>query len=94
MAWVLPAFAITAASLWRKHALGYSLAGISLTFFVLLASAAFSMALLEARAGNSEGIAMAGLFGGLIAIAVGMLLWYLKSLHGMPSMTNDAMPDA
>ena len=81
MAWILPAFVITAVNLWRKHALGYSLAGVMLTFFVLLASAALSMALLEAKAGDPEAIPMAGLFGTLIAIAAGMLLWYLKSLR-------------
>lgn len=79
MAWILPAFVITAVSLWRKHPLGYSFAGILLTFFVLLAMATLSMALFEARGGNPDAIPMAGLFGALIAITMGMLSWYFKT---------------
>jgi hypothetical protein len=81
MAWILPAFLITSISLWRKQALGYTFAGIMLTFFVLLGSATLSMGLFEAQGGNPDAIPMVGLFGTLIAIAVGMLAWYLNSLH-------------
>lgn len=88
MAWILPAFVITAISLWRKHSLGYSLAGIMLTFFVLLASAILSMGLLEARGGAPDAIPMVGLFGILIPSAFGLLAWYLKSLYTPSVMEN------
>lgn len=81
MAWILPAFVISAIRLWRKHSFGYILAGVMLTFFVLLALATLSMALFEVRGGNPDAILMAGLFGGLIAIAIGLLSWYLISLR-------------
>lgn len=86
MAWILPAFVITSFSLWRKHSLGYTFAGIMLTFFVLLASAILSMGLFEARSGSPDAIPMIGFFGTLITIAVGMLLWYLKNLRLPPIM--------
>ncbi len=81
MAWILPAFVITSISLWRKHSLGCTLAGVMLTFFVLLASAILSMVVFQARNGNHDIIPEAVMFGTLIAIAVGMLAWYLKSFR-------------
>jgi hypothetical protein len=89
LAWILPAFVITSISLWRKHSLGYTLAAVLLSFFVLLASATLSMALFEARGGNPDAIPMAGFFGTLIALAVGMLTWYLRSLRLPQGMGNE-----
>ncbi len=81
MAWILPAFVITSINLWRKRPLGYVLAGVALPFFVLMASAIFSMGLLEARGGNSDVIPMIGLIGILIITGIGMLGRYVKSLR-------------
>jgi hypothetical protein len=80
MAWILPAFVITSINLWRKHSLGYTLAGVLLSYFVLMASAILSMGLFEARGDSPEVIPMIVFFGILITIAIGMLWRYLKSL--------------
>jgi len=37
MAWMLPAFLIAAISLWREKAFGYIIAGVALSFAMLLA---------------------------------------------------------
>jgi hypothetical protein len=84
MAWILPAFGITAVYLWRKQPLGYTIAGILLPFFVLLVSATLSMAMLEVRAGNPDAGPMIVMFATLLAVAFGMLVWYLNSLR-MPT---------
>ncbi len=80
MAWILPAFAITAVSLWRKQALGYTLAGALLTYAVLLISAILSMVMFMVW----EGYPVAGLqiviFGTLLMISLGMLIWYINGL--------------
>jgi hypothetical protein len=81
MAWILPAFAITAVSLWRRQPLGYTLAGISLPFFVLLVAAVLSMAILQAREGNPDAPGSIVIFGALLAAGVGMVIWYLKGLR-------------
>jgi hypothetical protein len=85
MAWILPSFGIAAVNLWRKHSLGYTLAGVLLPFFTLLAAAILSMAILQAREGTSDLIVIV-FFGTLLASAVGMLAWYFKSLR--PDVEN------
>jgi hypothetical protein len=80
MAWLLPALAIAAATLWRKQALGYTLAGALLTHLLLLLLAVFSMAFFQARQGQSEAVAGLVLFGALSAATLGMLVWYLRGL--------------
>ena len=52
MAWMLPALAITAVSLWRKQPIAYTLAGALLTFFVLLTLAVLAMVVFMVRAGQ------------------------------------------
>jgi hypothetical protein len=81
LAWILPAFVITSISLWKKQALGYSLAGIMLTLFVLLDTAILAMAIFQIQAGNPDAVPMSALFGMLIASAIGMLTWYLTGLR-------------
>jgi hypothetical protein len=86
MAWILPAFAITAISLWRKNSLGYTLAGVMLTFFVMLVTATLSMGILGALAGDPAAVPMIVMFGGLLASAIGMLVWYTRSLRNQSGM--------
>jgi hypothetical protein len=77
MAWILPAFGITAANLWRKRPLGYILAGVMLSFFVLLVSAILSMVLFMVRDGHPVSIPQVVIFGTLLVISLVLLIWYI-----------------
>ncbi len=81
MAWILPALAIAAVSLWRRQTLGYTLAGVLLPFLVLLVSAILAMAALQARDGLPNMGPPVVLFATLDAIALGTLVWYVKGLR-------------
>jgi hypothetical protein len=80
MAWILPAFGITAVSLWRKQNIGYTLTGALLSFLLLLILAVVGMVVVEVQ----EGLATVGpqvlIFGALLAITLGMLVWYFRGL--------------
>jgi hypothetical protein len=78
MAWILPSFGIAAVSLWRKHSLGYTIAGILLPFFVLLVLAILSMVMLQARDGLPDTLPQVVIFGSLFATGFGFLVWYLR----------------
>jgi hypothetical protein len=84
MAWILPAFGITAVSLWRKKALGYALAGALLTYGALLILAILSMAIFMIRAGYAVVVPQVAIFGTLFAIGLGMLVWYMRGLQSSP----------
>ncbi|MBE9048354.1 hypothetical protein IQ255_28870 [Pleurocapsales cyanobacterium LEGE 10410] len=85
MAWLLPAIAITAISLWRKRSLGYTLAGALLTHFTLLTLAILSMVAFMVRAGQPVVIPQVVIYGVLFAVSIGMLITYLKNLKSSPS---------
>lgn len=85
MAWILPAFAITAISLWRKHALGYTLAGALLSYTVLLILSVLSMVLFMIIYGHPVIIPQVIIFGVLFVINLGMLVSYLKNLKSPPN---------
>ncbi len=87
MAWILPALGITAVSLWRKQPLGYALAGALLTYAVLLGLAILSMAVYMIRGGQPIVVPLVSLFGFLLAVSFGMLIWYLKGLKSLPDLT-------
>jgi hypothetical protein len=80
MAWILPALGITAVFLWRRKALGYTLAGALLSFLTLLILAIVGMVIVQVW----EGLAVVGpqvmIFGVLLAITLGMLIWYMRGL--------------
>lgn len=80
MAWLLPAVAITAVSLWRKQPLGYTLAGALLAHNVLLTLAILSMVVFMVRAGQPVVIPQVVIYGVLFAINIGMAAGYLKNL--------------
>ncbi len=80
MAWILPAFLITSVGLWRKRALGYTLAGVLLSYCVLLTLAILSMAVFMIRGGHPVAAPQIGIFGVLFALSLGMLIWYMKGL--------------
>lgn len=80
MAWILPAFGITAVSLWHKQALGYTLAGALLSYGVLLILAILSMVVSMLREGYPVAVPQVAIFGILFAISLGMLIWYLKGM--------------
>jgi len=85
MAWILPAFGITAISLWRKQALGYTLAGALLSYGVLLTLAILSMVASMIRSGYPVTVRQVVIFGTLFAFSLGMLIWFMKSLKSPPS---------
>ena len=69
MAWILPAFGITAISLWPKQALGYTLAG-----------AILSMVVFMIRQNHPIVVPQVVIFVALFVISLGMLIWYTKGL--------------
>ncbi len=85
LAWLLPAIAITAISLWRKRSLGYTLAGALLTHFTLLTLAILSMVAFMVRAGQPVVIPQVVIYGVLFAVSIGMAIAYLKNLKSSPS---------
>lgn len=84
MAWILPAFVITALSLWRKRALGYTLAGAFLSYCVLLILAILSMVAFMIRGGYPVAVPQVVIFATLLTISLGMLIWYMKGLRSSP----------
>lgn len=84
MAWILPAFAITAISLWRKQALGYTLAGALLSYVVLLVAAILSMVVFMIRDGHPVAVPQIAIFGTIFMISLGLLIWYLRRLKAFP----------
>lgn len=80
MAWILPANALAAIWLWRGRALGYTLAGIVLSFLSLLVLAIMSMIVFEVLYGLAAAVGIAVFFGVVFAISLGMLIWYLRGL--------------
>ncbi len=81
MAWILPALAITAVSLWRKRTLAYTLAGALLSYLVLLISAILSMVVFMVWRGQPIVVPQVAIFGILVITSLGMLVWYLKHLQ-------------
>jgi hypothetical protein len=80
MAWILPAFAITAVSLWRKQPLGYTLAGALLSYTVLLILAILSMVVSMSQGGQPVVVPQVVIFVTLLAVTLGMLASYLKGM--------------
>jgi hypothetical protein len=75
MAWILPAFGMTAVELWRKRALGYTLAGTLLSYAVFLILAILSgMAVFMIRQGHPVVVPQVVISGALLAIGIGMLM--------------------
>jgi hypothetical protein len=84
MAWLLPALLVTAVSLWRRHSLGYVLAGALLANLSLLALAILSMAAFQGRAGEVVPIPSLIIFAVLFAASIGMLVSHLRHLNVAP----------
>jgi hypothetical protein len=84
MAWILPAFGITAVSLWRNQALGYTLAGTLLSYSVLLILAILGMVAVMIREGHPVVPPQVIIFDTLLAINLGMVIWYMKGLKSPP----------
>ena len=81
MAWMLPAFLITAIALWRKRVLGYILAGAALSFVTLLALAVLSMVVFFIRLGYPVAVPQVSVFAVVFALSLGLLVTYLKALQ-------------
>jgi len=80
MAWILPAFGIGAVTLWRKQALGYTLAGVLLSYGVQLMLAILSMVVFMERGGFPVAVPQVVIFGIIFSISLGMLIWYMRGL--------------
>ena len=80
MAWMLPAMALAALWLWRRHPLGYALAGILLTFTSVLLLAIITMVVAMKLYGQPVTVAPAAVFGIVAMVNMGMLTWYFKGL--------------
>ncbi len=93
LAWMLPAFAITAVSLWRKRALGYTLAGVLLTYAVLLILAIMGMVVFMVREGYPVVVPQVVIFGMLLMLSLGMLVWFLKGLEPLPASSGETLPE-
>lgn len=87
MAWLLPAIAITATSLWNKRSLGYVLAGALLTHFVLLTLAILSMIVVMVQAGQRVVVPQVVIYAALFVFSVGILTVYLHNLRSAPHST-------
>jgi len=81
MAWMLPAMMLTAAWLWRKRALGYTLAGVLLTFMSVLALAILAMMVSMGFYAQPVAPGMAVVFGVVAGASLGMVAWYLRGLE-------------
>lgn len=81
MAWILPATILTALWLWRGRAVGYTLAGVLLTFLSLLALAIMSMIVFMVLYGQAVSVGPAAIFAILFAISLWMLVRYLRGLE-------------
>jgi hypothetical protein len=80
MAWILPAFGITAVSLWRKQALGCTLAGTLLSYAVFLILAILGMAIFMIREGHPVVVPQVVIFGTLLAVSLGLLIGYMRGI--------------
>jgi hypothetical protein len=88
MAWILPAFGIAAATLWRKQALGYTLAGGLLSYCAQLLLAILSMVVFMQRGGFPVAVPQLVIFGTLFLISLGMLIWFMIGLKTPPPSTE------
>ena len=81
MSWILPALLITAVNLRHRRSLGYLLAGPMLSFIVFMASAVLCMVISMSRAGYPLVVPQVILFIATLAVSLGLLIWYLRSLR-------------
>jgi len=81
MAWILPAMILTSIWLWRGWALGYTLAGVLLSFLSLLALAIISMIVFMVLYGQAVSVGPAAIFAILFATSLWMLARYLRTLE-------------
>jgi hypothetical protein len=81
MSWILPALLITAVNLRHRRSLGYLLAGPMLSFIVFMASAVLCMVISMSRAGYPLVVPQVILFTATLAVSLGLLIWYLRSLR-------------
>jgi hypothetical protein len=80
MAWLLPAFVMTAVSLWRGRSIGFTLAGALLAHAVLLAFAVLAMVLFMVCADQPVVMPMVVTFAVMSAVSIALLVRYLNHL--------------
>ncbi len=92
MVWVLPSLLLTAVGLRRHWALAYTLAGMGLTYLVLLSLAVISMVVSMLQAGQAVTAPEAAIFATLFVTSLGMLVWYLRGLHSPAVRRERSLP--
>ncbi|MGB3632522.1 MAG: hypothetical protein WA982_00625 [Rubrobacteraceae bacterium] len=80
MAWILPAMLLSSFWLWKRRALGYTLAGVMLTFGTMIVLAVMAMVVSMSLLGQAVAIGQAAIFAIVAAVILGMLAWYLRGL--------------
>jgi hypothetical protein len=85
MAWMLPAFLITAIKLWRKQPFGFVLAGAALSFVVFLALAVLSIVVFLVYRGYTVTVLEVVVFVIMFALSLGLLISYLKASQPRPA---------
>ena len=80
MAWILPAMVLTAVWLKRKQGIGYTTAGALLAYVSLIILAIMSMVVFMMRDGHPVVMGQIIIFGILLLVNSGMLVWYMKEL--------------
>ena len=80
MAWILPAMLLSSFWLWKRRALGYTLAGVLLTFGTMIVLAVMAMVVSMSLFGQAVAIGQAAIFAVVAAVILGMLAWYLRGL--------------
>ena len=102
MSWILPALLITAVSLWRRHSLGYLLAGPLLSFIALMASAVLFMVMSMNQAGYPVVVPQAVIFIATLTLGIGLLIRYLRAFkatscardaRALPLVRGSAVPN-
>ena len=58
----------------------YTLAGVLLSYCVLLTLAILSMAVFMIQGGHPVAAPQVGIFGALFALSLGILIWYMKGM--------------
>jgi hypothetical protein len=81
MAWMLPVMLMTAVWLRQKQPVGYTLAGILLTFIFIMGLALISMTAFMKRLNQPVEMEIIAFFGMMSTASLFVLIWYLKNCN-------------
>ena len=81
IALLLPAVGLTAIWLWRKRAIGYTLAGVLLTALLIMGPALMSEMAFGVQYGLHGFTGEIAIYGIVSVISLGLLIWFLRGLR-------------